>query len=164
MVIEQQHRMLHHCHYIATVRIADLLSDDGSIPGLMQEDDSDEEAPTFSSTVLSSTTFGLPKPKHISSEIGYEELKYDSNMKQKEFLDRFKDLLHIVQTTEEHHEPVLMFVTGSGGTGKSKVATYVRSEGCTCKVSVATNLAASIYSDATTIHTLAKIPVVEECD
>jgi hypothetical protein len=61
-----------------------------------------------------------------------------------------------------------MFLTGSGGTGKStlleKIAALVRSEGQICKISAATALAASIYSDATTFHALAGIPVIEECD
>ena len=129
------------------------------------------------------TTYGLPKPLEIRSEVDYELSKYDratqlqryeqleiaqpSNLEQKEFLERFKHLFHIVQSNDEH-APVLIFLTGSGGTGKScvleKVAAFVRSEGCICKVSAATALAASIYSDATTFHSLAKIPVVEQCD
>jgi hypothetical protein len=132
---------------------------------------------------LSTSTFGLPKPKEIKSEIDYEFLKYSresqrvyyndlekqypSNRKQTEFLDCFKTAFHKIQWSDEN-EPILMCLEGSGGTGKSrvleKVAAYVRSEGCICKISAATALAASIYSDATTFHSLAKLPVVDECD
>jgi len=132
---------------------------------------------------LNNVVFGLPEPKVVKSEIDYEEMKYTlheqdklyksleianpCNHLQQVFLDAFKNKFHRV-LADDNHEPVFMFLTGSGGTGKStvleKVAAYVRSQGYICKVSAATALAASIYSDATTLHSLAKIPVVEQCD
>ena len=132
---------------------------------------------------LSNVTFGLPEPKIVKSEIDYEEMKYKPdeqdklyktlestvpcNKLQQLFLDYFKQKFHRILENDDH-EPVFIFLTGSGGTGKStvleKVAAYVRSQGCICKISAATALAASIYSDATTLHSLAKIPVVEQCD
>ena len=132
---------------------------------------------------LSNTIFGLPKPVDITSELDYEMFKYDrheqqelynkletsqpSNKGQTYFLNAFKDNFHEV-VSDENHNVKFMFLTGSGGTGKSKLveklAAYVRSEGYICKICAATALAASIYSDATTFHALAKIPVVEQCD
>ena len=132
---------------------------------------------------LNNTIFGLPQPTKINSEIDYEMVKYDkssqlelyntlehdypSNVLQAKFIDYFKCQFHKIQHKEDH-EGIFMFLTGAGGTGKSnvleKIAAYVRSEGSICKICAATALAASIYDDATTFHSLAKIPVVEQCD
>ena len=132
---------------------------------------------------LNNTIFGLPKPIIITSEVQFEkfkykreeelerykrlEEKYPSNEKQKKFIDHFKTKFKTIQDNDEH-PAIFMYLGGSGGTGKSnvleKIAAYVRSQGCICKVSAATALAASIYDDATTFHSLAKIPVIEECD
>jgi adenylylsulfate kinase-like enzyme len=47
---------------------------------------------------------------------------------------------NFIQSNDEH-ATVFIFLTGSGGTGKScvleKVAALLRSEGCICKVSAA---------------------------
>ena len=79
------------------------------------------------------TTYGLPKPLEFDYELSkydraiqvqrYEQLELAqlSNSEQKEFIDRFKNLFHIVQSNEER-APVFIFLTGSGGTGKSCVA------------------------------------------
>jgi len=132
---------------------------------------------------LNNTIFGLPKPVTYNSELEYEQSKYSReeqaqlfkqleadypcNKDQQKFLEFFQEKFHYI-TSNESAKPIFMFLTGSGGTGKScvleKVAALVRSEGYICKVSAATALAASIYSDATTFHSLARIPVIEECD
>jgi hypothetical protein len=132
---------------------------------------------------LSNTIFGLPKPIICKSELEFEKFKYSkleeqeryktleekypANEEQKKFIEHFKTKLNEIQDQPEHC-PIFMYLGGSGGTGKTnvlqKIAAFVRSKGFICKVSAATALAASIYDDATTFHSLAKIPVIEECD
>jgi hypothetical protein len=137
----------------------------------------------LSETGSSNETFGLPKAENITSEIDHELQKYPKdeqrnlynsleqrrpcNNEQKLFMDTFTQRFHTIKDNPDS-PPVLLFLTGSGGTGKSdtlkKVAAKVRSEGYICKIASETALAASVYDDATTFHSLAKIPVIEDCD
>jgi hypothetical protein len=137
----------------------------------------------LSETGSSNETFGLPKAETTTSEVEHELQKYPQdeqrilynsleqrrpcNTEQKLFMDTFIQRFHTIKDNPDSL-PVLMFLTGSGGTGKSdtlkKVAAKVRSEGYICKIASATALAASVYDDATTFHSLAKIPVIEDCD
>ena len=85
---------------------------------------------------LNNGIFGLPKPVDITSELEYEVFKYDkyeqrslynqlerdepTNEGKYQFLDAFKNNFHKLLTNENRKE-LFMFLTGSGGTGKSKV-------------------------------------------
>jgi hypothetical protein len=131
----------------------------------------------------SNESFGLPKAEVVTTEVEHEMQKYPAqeqrilynsleqrrpcNAEQRLFMESFSREFHIIKDSPDNL-PVLMFLGGSGGTGKSdvlkKVAAMVRSEGYICKVASATALAASVYDDATTIHSLFKVPVVEDCD
>ena len=48
-------------------------------------------------------------------------------LQQKDFLDRFKDLLHTVQSNHEYL-PLFMLLSSSGGTGKSTIFKKVQKD------------------------------------
>jgi hypothetical protein len=130
--------------------------------------------------------YGFPTPREMKTELDMEYAKYDqqsqkhhydaleskftNTVEQQIFMDWFKETLNdsIQNDPDNERDPIYCFIQGSGGTGKSeilkKVAAYVRSLGLICKVASATGLSASIFDDCSTLHSLFKVGVVEDCD
>jgi hypothetical protein len=127
--------------------------------------------------------YGFPNVKSCKTEVEIERARYDkdvqknifeelqikqpNNEEQDKFLTDFiRNFDTLVAEDDDNHDPIYMFLSGPGGTGKStvlnKVAAYVRSKDHICKIGAATGLAATVYYDASTFHSLCKIPVVEE--
>lgn len=130
--------------------------------------------------------YGFPTPREMKTELDMEYAKYDqqpqkhhydtleanlpNTVEQQVFMNWFKETLRdsIQSDPNNERDPIYCFIQGSGGTGKSevlkKVAAYVRSLGLICKMASATGLSASIFDDCSTLHSLFKVGVVEDCD
>jgi len=136
------------------------------------------------------TDYGLPEPDTIVTELMREELNYNAaeqfarleqlntiepnNVGQQQMFDKLSAIitrLAILKAMPEEQRPpnppgVFEFVNGSAGCGKSSIAkkiiAFTRSKGLIAKGCAATNLAAQVYDDFVTAHTLFKLPVVED--
>lgn len=125
-----------------------------------------------------SSEFGLPEPEIIDTELKLIRERYDSE----EQLNLFNQLMLATPPTEDEQLPFLnqvfhcidnnigriFIIQGEGGSGKTTmakiVAAYIRSKKLIVLGCASTALAASIYTDFDTAHSLFKIPVVEDED
>ena len=121
--------------------------------------------------------YGFPSPKGNTTELERERLLYDSE----EQLQYFQELC-ITTPNNEDQERIFttvmqaiqagqhkkIFIDGPGGTGKTtvikKIIASTRALGKIVKVCASTTLAATLYANATTAHSLFKYPVEDEND
>ena len=125
----------------------------------------------------SSSMYGIPEPFQHISEIDVERSKYNSSHQ----LQVYNNLCSESPNTYEQQvifEEVtgaienglsgLYFVQGIGGSGKStlckKVMAWARSRNKLCLGCASTGLAATVYDNFNTAHSLFKFPVVEDQD
>ena len=119
--------------------------------------------------------YGLKSPEGNSTELERERLQYDpivelqkyellsnqcpNNVDQQNILD---SILEAVRTERKN----FFFIDGPGGTGKTtivkKIICKLRSEGKIVQVCASTTLAATLYENATTAHSLFKFPVEDD--
>ena len=125
--------------------------------------------------------FGLPSPKSQKTEVEKEALLYSvteqqtlydhleatfpSNAEQRAVIDAAMSAVH--NPTRENR---FIFASGVAGSGKTllshKVAAKLRGKGKIVKICASTTLAAGLYKNAQTAHTLFKYPVpdTDACD
>ena len=123
--------------------------------------------------------YELPEPQDVNTELQREVMKYDPQQQ----LQLYRDLLakepntpeqqavidHVLHTLNTNCESGnLIFIQGMGGSGKSalckKLQALVRSRGHIALGCAATALAATIYDDFYTAHSLFKYPVNDDPD
>jgi len=124
-----------------------------------------------------STMYGFPEPTDHQSELDIERTKYSAA----EQLALFNYLSETNPNTQEQQNILdeicndinqqvtsLYFIQGMGGSGKSalckKVLAWARSRDKLCLGCASTGLAATIYENFNTAHSLFKYPVVEDED
>jgi len=124
-----------------------------------------------------STMYGFPEPTDHQSELDIERTKYIAA----EQLALFNYLSETNPNTQEQqnildeicndinqHVTSLYFIQGMGGSGKSalckKILAWARSRDKLCLGCASTGLAATIYENFNTAHSLFKYPVVEDED
>lgn len=122
--------------------------------------------------------YGLPEPEAQDTELQVETVAYAveaqlelaalllaENPLTDEMRDLFEDIRSALQN-QDPEQPFIAILQGVAGAGKSTfvkyVMAYVRSLGFVAKGCASTGLAASVYSDFTTAHSLFAIPVVED--
>jgi ATP-dependent DNA helicase PIF1 len=119
--------------------------------------------------------YGLPEPAAQETELDLQRLKYPAH-EQQLLLDRLLQrnpltpemarLFRSLRSSMEQHETTIIILQGKAGTGKSTFAeiwcAYVRSMGYTCLGCASTGLAAAVYDDFLTAHSLFAIPVLED--
>ena len=122
----------------------------------------------------SMSDFGLPEPSDDSTEVAREFLRWDSWQNQ-DFVDAHLSLLtpdeqrvifNEVLDAVQHHRPLLMYVDGRSGRGKTllmKVITAaVRAQGKIVLCTATTGLAALNHEGGMTAHSMYMIPVTGE--
>ena len=119
--------------------------------------------------------YGFPEPSEHLSELDIEKSRYSAA----EQLLLFNHLSTVNPNTPEqqaifseivddieHNRTNLYFIQGMGGSGKSalckKLLAWARSINKICLCGASTGLAATIYENFNTAHSLFKYPVVEE--
>jgi len=124
-----------------------------------------------------STMYGFPEPTDHQSELDIERTKYNAA----EQLALFNYLSETNPNTQEQQNILdeicndinqqatsLYFIQGMGGSGKSalckKILAWSRSRDKLCLGCASTGLAATIYENFNTAHSLFKYPVVEDED
>jgi hypothetical protein len=123
--------------------------------------------------------FGLPTPTNTKTELEYEKLKYDCAQQQQLLIKLNQEspnnelqqiAFNEIMAAVDNPKPLnnFYFINGQGGTGKTtlckKLHAAIRAKGKIVKVCASTTLAATLYDDAMTAHSLFKYPVVEEED
>ena len=121
--------------------------------------------------------YGLPEPQSQQTELDFERLKYDrgeqySYSKQLlrlcPFTTEMKHLMDDIEEALDTNDTLICLLQGRAGSGKSTfakyVAAFVRSKGLICKGCASTGLAAAVYDDFTTAHSLFAIPVIEDSE
>ena len=121
--------------------------------------------------------YGFPEPTEHSSELDIEKGRYDAYQQ----LLLFQHLSAVIPNTAEQqsifneicadieqHKTKLYFIQGMGGSGKSalckKILAWARSKEKLCLGCASTGLAATIYENFNTAHSLFKYPVIEDED
>ena len=121
--------------------------------------------------------YGFPEPTEHSSELDIEKGRYDAYQQ----LLLFQHLSTVIPNTAEQqsifneicadieqHKTKLYFIQGMGGSGKSalckKILAWARSKEKLCLGCASTGLAATIYENFNTAHSLFKYPVIEDED
>ena len=132
----------------------------------------------ISDTNYTLAQFGLPNPVSMETELDREKLLYvndeqrtlyddlnrefPNNRDQQHVFDNIKTL---IDNPPENH-PSFFFINGAGGTGKTtvlkKIAAYARSQGKIVLICASITLAAILYVNGVTAHSLFKFPVTEE--
>ena len=124
-----------------------------------------------------SKMYGFPEPHEHLSEVDIERARYNPQ----EQLRLFNSLSESTPNTLEQQnifdeicesidteKTKLYFIQGMGGSGKSalckKILAWARSRGKLCLGCASTGLAATVYENFNTAHSLFKYPVVEEED
>ena len=125
----------------------------------------------------SSLMYGIPESFQDLSEIDVEKSKYNS-LHQLDVYNRLcsdtpntseQELIFAeITSTIEEGISGLYFIQGIGGSGKStlckKIMAWARSIGKLCLGCASTGLAATIYENFNTAHSLFKYPVIEDQD
>ena len=124
---------------------------------------------------MSPEMFGFKSPTGVKTELQKELLQYDPHLELQKFeslqaqYPNNQDQQHVFDAIlEAAHvgRKTFFFIDGPGGTGKTriikKVITKLRSEGKVVQVCASTTLAATLYENATTAHSLFKYPVEDE--
>ena len=119
--------------------------------------------------------YGLPEPQSQQTELDIELLKYDRGeqytyskqlLRLCPFTDEMRKLMTDIEQALDGNETLICLLQGRAGSGKSTfakyVAAFVRSKGLICKGCASTGLAAAVYDDFTTAHSLFAIPVIED--
>ena len=123
------------------------------------------------------TMYGLPEPREQYDELQNQRSKYEPS----EQLRLYHELCSTIPSTPEQQDlfneiiedieqvnTSIYFVQGMGGSGKStlckKVLAWTRSQGKICLGCASTGLAATIYDDFYTAHSLFHFPVIEDED
>ena len=123
------------------------------------------------------SVYGLPEPKEQATELQLEQILYDSKVQKQlaetlinnhpltdEMTVLFNDIKAALDNS--NNEPFIAILQGIAGAGKSTfvkyVMAYVRSRGYVAKGCASTGLAASVYDDFSTAHSLFAIPVIED--
>jgi hypothetical protein len=122
------------------------------------------------------TDYGLPEPEAQSTELEIMRLRYDPKQQN----ELFNNLMNTTKPTDDEQLPFLLRVfnaidtdqslkiilQGEGGSGKSTmakiIAAYARSKNKIVMGCASTALAASIYENFYTAHSLFKIPVIKD--
>ena len=124
------------------------------------------------------SSYGLPEPQNVKTELELEQLKYDAtfqaqllqqlntshpnNPEQQEVFDFIANELDNI----DPDQPNYIFLNGPAGSGKScltqKIMAYARSKGHIALGTASTNLAATNFKDFTSFHYLFGIPVLED--
>ena len=124
----------------------------------------------------SNTIYGLPEPESISTELEVIRARYNADQQRilyeafiKEFTpteDEQQPFLDRVFRAIINKESLIILLQGEGGSGKSTMAkiiiAFARSLNKIVLGCASTALAASIYDDFYTAHSLFKIPVIEQ--
>ena len=126
--------------------------------------------------------YGFQLPNDRLSELDRERIKYDCNAQHKLLMDlQSKQPLNAGQTAAfdaiknrvNDFDPLqgkskFIFLSGPGGTGKTCLNTqlhaYFRSRGNLIRICASTSLAATLYKDAETAHSLFKVGVLDEAE
>ena len=119
--------------------------------------------------------FGFKSPTGVNTELEREQLQYDPHQELQKFeslqaeypnnhdQQRVFDTVIAAAHTGRNR---FFFIDGPGGTGKTtvikKIITKLRSEGKIVQVCASTTLAATLYENASTAHSLFKYPVEDE--
>lgn len=121
--------------------------------------------------------YGLPEPQSQSTELEIERLTYDvaqqaqlaaSLLAANPLTGEMAALFHDIEAALHRggEEPFIAILQGIAGAGKSTfvkyIMAYVRSLGFIAKGCASTGLAASVYEDFSTAHSLFAIPVLED--
>ena len=119
--------------------------------------------------------YGFNSPSGQNTEIERERLLYDPVSEAEKFellnsqFPNNNDQQHIFDTIMEAVQTgrkKFFFIDGPGGTGKTtvikKIITKLRSEGKIVQVCASTTLAATLYENAMTAHSLFKFPVEDD--
>ena len=124
----------------------------------------------------SNTVYGLPEPESISTELEIIRSRYNADQQRalyEAFIEEFKPtadeqqpFLDRVFHAIVNRLSLIIILQGEGGSGKSTMAkiilAFARSLNKIVLGCASTALAASIYDDFYTAHSLFKIPVVEQ--
>jgi energy-coupling factor transporter ATP-binding protein EcfA2 len=123
----------------------------------------------------SNTDYGLPEPEAQTTELQIMKLRYDPKQQRELYIN----LMNMTKPTEDEQQPFLQHVfnaidndqslkiilQGEGGSGKSTmakiIAAYARSKKLIVMGCASTALAASIYENFYTAHSLFKIPLLK---
>jgi len=121
--------------------------------------------------------YGFPSPAGNTSEIERERLLYDSEgqlqifNRLSEYTPNNIDQENIFNTCMDSiglGRRKCIFIDGPGGTGKTtvikKIIAKARAQGKILKICASTTLAATLYENATTAHSLFKYPVEDDND
>jgi hypothetical protein len=119
--------------------------------------------------------YGLPEPAAQETELDLQRLKYPAQeqlliyhrlMNINPLTTEMATLFNRLKAALENHETCITILQGKAGTGKSTFAeiwcAYVRSQGHICLGCASTGLAAAVYDDFLTAHSLFAIPVLED--
>src|SRR5690606_12586661 len=120
------------------------------------------------------TNYGLPVPDRIATELERELHLYDP-VEQQEWIDHQpppspeqQTVVDAVLQAFESGERLMLFVQGKGGSGKTwlmkRLLAEIRARDGIAQVCAATGLAATLYLNGTTAHSLFRIPVEDEAD
>lgn len=121
--------------------------------------------------------YGIAEPQSIISETEFMRMKYNCQIQLQLFHDlivaspftyEMQSLFNMIMDAVHNDRQELHVLQGQGGSGKStfvkSLMAYVRSKDMIALGCASTGLAASIYEDFFTTHSLFGIPVVEEED
>jgi hypothetical protein len=119
--------------------------------------------------------FGLPMPQAQDTELQIERLNYRAEEQARHaaslvaahpLTEEMQQLFDDIVTAERTGETFSAIIQGVAGTGKSTFVKYVmayfRSLGHVAKGCASTGLAAAVYDDFSTAHSLFAIPVMED--
>lgn len=122
-------------------------------------------------------TYGLPSPENMDTELQREKMKYCKEKEKKLFEELNKNTpnnsdqenaLNVVYNLLNKNKGGLIFLQGPAGSGKStcakKAISYCRSLGKIALGCASTALAAKVYDDFDTTHSLFKYPVIENME
>lgn len=121
--------------------------------------------------------YGFPTPRENTTEIERERELYDPQEQNELYrqlsaeipnnLDQ-ENIFTTITTAVHANRKKCVFIDGPGGTGKTtiikKIIAYVRGLGKIVKVCASTTLAATLYKNGTTAHSLFKYPVEDDVD
>ena len=119
--------------------------------------------------------YGLKSPSQQNTEIERERLMYDPHTEAQKFdalVTQFPSntdqqrIFNTIMEAVEIGQKRFFFIDGPGGTGKTtvikKIITKLRSQQKIVQVCASTTLAATLYDNAMTAHSLFKFPVEDE--
>ena len=131
----------------------------------------------FKESDKSLDTYGLPSPEEMDTELQREKMKYDKIKERQKFIvlnesipnnEEQEEFLKKVYNCLDNNKGALLFLQGPAGSGKStcakKALSYCRSLGKIALGCASTALAAKVYDDFDTTHSLFKYPVIDNME